>query len=112
MPGARLVKCFNTLTAGFQAEAAERREADRVAMFLAGEDAEAKRVVARLIADCRFEPVDVGGWSEVWIMEAPRRPGAVYGEEYRASEARLIAEAVKTEPERARELAQELKVHY
>ena len=112
MPGARLVKCFNTLTAGFQAEAAERREADRVAMFLAGEDAEAKRVVARLIADCRFEPVDVGGWSEVWIMEAPRRPGAVYGEEYRASEARLIAEAVKTEPERARELAQELKVRY
>ena len=81
-------------------------------MFLAGEDAEAKRTVARFIAVCGFEPVDVGGWSEVWIMEAPRRPGAVYGEEYRASEARLIAEAVKTGPERARKLAQELKVRY
>lgn len=38
MPGWRLVKSYNTLTAGFQAEAAGRGEADRVAMFLAGED--------------------------------------------------------------------------
>lgn len=102
MPGARLVKAYNTMTAGFQAMAAGR--ADRVAMFFAGEDAEAKRVVAGLIGDSGFEPVDVGGFSEVWILEAPRRPGAVYGEEYRP------AEAIRRDPERAARLARELRV--
>jgi hypothetical protein len=55
----------------------------------AGEDAPAKRVVAQLINDSGFAPVDLGGWATVRSMEAPRRPGAVYGEEYRLAEARL-----------------------
>lgn len=105
--GARLVKSYNTLTAGFQAEAAGR--ADRAPMFYAGEDADAKEVVAGLIADSGFEPVDVGGWGEVWIMEAPRRPGAVYGEEYRPEAAREIAAAVRRDPEEAARLARECK---
>jgi hypothetical protein len=28
-------------------------------------------------------------------MEAPRRPGAVYGEEYRPADGRAVAEAVR-----------------
>jgi predicted dinucleotide-binding enzyme len=80
--GSRLVKAYNTLTAGFQAASAGRTGPERVVMFYAGEDAEAKRVVARLIEDSGFAPVDVGGWAEVSVMEAPRRPGGVYGEEY------------------------------
>ena len=110
MPSARLVKAYNTLTAGFQAEAAGRTGPDRVAMFLAGEDREAKQVVARLISDSGFGPVDVGGWGEVWIMEAPRRPGAVYGEEYRLAEATEIAEAVRDDPARAAQLAEQYKI--
>lgn len=109
-PGARLVKAYNTLTAAFQAEAASRPADNRVAMFYAGEDAEAKRVVARLIADSGFEPIDVGGWAEVGIVEAPRRPGSVYGEEYRPAQAREIAEAVRKDPARAAQLAQECAV--
>jgi len=108
--GGRLVKSYNTMTAGFQAAAAGRTGPDRVAMFYAGEDAEAKRVVAGLIGDSGFEPVDVGGWAEVWIMEAPRRDGAVYGEEYRPDGARRIAEAVKTDPAEASRLAREYRV--
>ena len=91
MPGARLVKAFNTLTSSFQGEAGGRG----VAMFLAGEDADAKQIVAGLIRDIGFEPVDVGGFAEVPIMEAPRRDGAVYGEEYRLPEAEKVIEAVK-----------------
>ncbi|MBV9279809.1 MAG: NAD(P)-binding domain-containing protein [Chloroflexi bacterium] len=110
MPGARPVKSYNTLTAGYQAEAAGRSGADRIAMFYAGEDEEAKRTVAGLIADSGFEPVDIGGWAQVRIMEAPRRPGAVYGEAYHPVEARKIAAAVRTDPERAGELARQLRI--
>ena len=106
MPGARLVKAFNTLTSGFQGEAAGRG----VAMFLAGEDAEAKRLVAGLIGDIGFEPVDVGGWAEVPIMEAPRRDGAVYGEEYSSADGRRIAEALRADADQAAALAVELRL--
>ena len=106
MPGARLVKSFNTLTSSFQGEAAGRG----VAMFLAGEDADAKQLVAGLIRDIGFEAVDVGGWAEVPIMEAPRRDGAVYGEEYSGADGHRIAEALRDDPDAAAKLALELRV--
>ena len=109
LPGARHVKAFNTLTAGFQAAAAGRTGEERAAMFLAGEDAPAKETVSALIEAIGFAPVDVGGWDAVWIMEAPRRPGAVYGEEYRPAAAQRIAAAVRTDPSLASRLADELK---
>ena len=94
MPRARLVKAFNTLTAGFQAEAAGRTGPDRVAMFMAGDDAEAKRVVATLIDDAGFVAIDIGGLADAAPMEAPRRPGAVYGEEYHEADAREFVAAL------------------
>ena len=96
MPGASLVKAYNTLTAGFQAEAAGRTGLDRVVMFYAGEDASAKQVVAQLIEDSGFTAVDLGGWETVKYMEAPRRPGAVYGEEYHLPDARAFVARVQT----------------
>jgi hypothetical protein len=93
MPGARYTKSFNTLTAGFQAEAAGREP--RVVQWLCGDDAEAKAVVAGLIRDAGFEPVDLGGTATCAVMEAPRRPGAVYGEEYRLPDAQAVVEAVR-----------------
>ncbi len=110
MPGARLVKAYNTLTAAFQAAAAARPVGERAAMFYAGEDAAAKQTVAQLIEDSGFEPVDIGGWTEVWIMEPPRREGAVYGEEYRPAQAREIAAAIRDTPQLAGELAGRYKV--
>jgi predicted dinucleotide-binding enzyme len=94
MPGARLVKSFNTLTAGFQESEAGRPD-PRVVLFLCGDDKDAKEVVAGLIRDAGFEPVDVGGLADAAVMEAPRRPGAVYGEEYRLADARAVVEAVR-----------------
>jgi predicted dinucleotide-binding enzyme len=87
MPGARYTKAFNTLTAGFQAEAAGRSGAERAVLFLCGDDEGAKAILAGLIEDLGFAPVDVGGVAEAAIMEAPRRKGAVYGEEYREADA-------------------------
>jgi 8-hydroxy-5-deazaflavin:NADPH oxidoreductase len=39
--------------------------------------------------------VDVGGTADCAVMEAPRRPGAVYGEEYRLADASAVLEAVR-----------------
>lgn len=110
LPGARLVKAFNTLTAGFQAAVGDGSVAEPVAMFYAGEDAEAKQLAAALITDCRFVPVDIGGWQEVAIMEAPRRSGAVYGEAYEPEAARRIATVARKDPAEAARLADSLKL--
>ena len=96
MPGARYTKSFNTLTSSFQAEAAGRPEGDRVVQWICGDDAGAKEVVARLIADAGYAPVDLGGTADAAVIEAPQRPGAVYGEEYRLPEAEQVVEAVRT----------------
>jgi 8-hydroxy-5-deazaflavin:NADPH oxidoreductase len=95
MPGARYTKSFNTLTSAFQAQTAGRKGDDRVVQWLCGDDAEAKRVVAGLIEDAGFVPVDLGGTAGCAVMEAPRRPGAVYGEEYHAAAAQAVVEAVR-----------------
>jgi 8-hydroxy-5-deazaflavin:NADPH oxidoreductase len=95
LSGAKVVKSFNTLTAAFQQEAAGRTGSERVAMFLAGDDAEAKALVAGLIDDAGFDPVNAGTAAESSILEAPRRLGAVYGEEYRLPEAQAAVEAAR-----------------
>jgi predicted dinucleotide-binding enzyme len=97
MHGARYTKAFNTLTSGFQAESAGRTGPDRVVMFLCGDDDEAKRVVAGLIDDAGFTPIDVGGTADAAPMEAPRRPGAVYGEEVHEDEARAFVESLRAQ---------------
>ncbi len=87
--GVRLVKAYNTMTSGFQAEAAGRTGPDRVVMFYAGDDEEANRVISSLIEDSGFDPVYVGSLTgDVVWMEPPRREGALYGEEFHLHEAR------------------------
>lgn len=93
MPGAHYTKSLNTLTSRFQVEVAHRNP--RVVQWLCGDDEEAKQVVAGLIRDAGYEPVDFGGTEGCAVMEAPRRDGSVYGEEYRLAEARQVVEAVK-----------------
>ena len=73
MPGARLVKAYNTLTAGFQAAAAGRTGPDRVVMFLCGDDEVAKAVVCGLIIDTGFTSFDVG------LLADERRPDDQHG---------------------------------
>jgi 8-hydroxy-5-deazaflavin:NADPH oxidoreductase len=94
LPGARYTKSFNTLTAGFQADSAGRTGDDRVVQWLCGDDAGAKAIVAGLIDDAGYFPVDLGGIDDCAVMEAPRRPGSVYGEEYRAADALAVVNAV------------------
>ena len=94
LDGALYTKSFNTLTSTFQAETAFRPEPERVVQWVCGDDAVAKQIVMGLIADAGYAPVDVGTNADAAVMEAPRRPGAVYGEEYRLPDAEKVVEAV------------------
>jgi 8-hydroxy-5-deazaflavin:NADPH oxidoreductase len=95
MPGARYVRGFNTLTADFQAKASTRPRDQRAVLFICGDYPAAKGIVAKLIEDAGFAAVDLGSNADAAVMEAPRRPGSVYGEEYRLPEARAVAAAVR-----------------
>jgi predicted dinucleotide-binding enzyme len=94
MPGARCVRAFNTLTSNFQAAASGRPSLERAVLFLCGDYPEAKRIVAHLIEDAGFAPVDLGSAADAAVMEAPRRAGAVWGEEYRLPEAQAVIAAL------------------
>jgi predicted dinucleotide-binding enzyme len=95
MPGAAYTKCFNTLTSAFQAAAATRTGGERVVQWIAGDDADAKAAVAELVGKAGYVPVDLAGIDGCGVMEAPRRAGAVYGEEYRQAEAAAVVAAVR-----------------
>nr|WP_244203009.1 NADP oxidoreductase [Streptomyces rhizosphaericus] len=59
LPGARVVKAFNSLHAQFIAPD-PRHEAGRQVLFLAGDDADAKHTVRDLTSEFGFAPVDLG----------------------------------------------------
>ena len=62
LPGARLVKAFNHLRAPDLATRGDARlpVEERTALFLAGDDEEAKRVVAAIVDDVGFAAIDTG----------------------------------------------------
>jgi predicted dinucleotide-binding enzyme len=65
VPGARLVKAFNTIFYKRLANDGKPKGApDRLAIFVAGDDAGAKKTVAQLIDEIGFDAVDVGSLHE------------------------------------------------
>jgi 8-hydroxy-5-deazaflavin:NADPH oxidoreductase len=95
MPGARYLKCFNTLTAKFQAQVVTRVDDDRVVQWIAGDDGDAVRILVPLVRDMGYAPVWLGGLDRCAAMESPRRGGTVYGEEYRLPDALTVVEAIR-----------------
>ena len=59
LPGARVVKAFNTLYYKVLEQAPQEPDGNRV-IFLSGDDAAAKQTVRDLIAEVGFAPVDLG----------------------------------------------------
>jgi predicted dinucleotide-binding enzyme len=88
LPGARVVKAFNTmnyrlLDSGGRPDAPAE---ERLAIFVAGDDAEAEDVVAGLIEELGFAPVDTGGLADGGRRQQPGTP--VYGADLTAAQAR------------------------
>jgi predicted dinucleotide-binding enzyme len=76
LPGARLVKAFNTI---WFRHLAERGRPDlpvgeRHAIFVAGDDEDAKRVVTRLIEEIGFGAVDTGSLAVGGQRQQPNTP--------------------------------------
>ena len=88
LAGARIVKAFNTMY--FETLAAQGR-ADRpidgrLALFVAGDDADAKALVSRLIEEIGFAPIDTGRLSDGGRVQQPG--SAIYNHPMTAADAR------------------------
>ena len=67
--GARVVKAFNTAFAQVYQEESRLFGSRRAAMLYCGDDGEAKAIVAKLINDVGFEPVDSGPLTSARYLE-------------------------------------------
>ena len=76
LPGARLVKAFNTIHYQHLATAGrpDLPVAQRHAIFVAGDDEEAKSTVMKLIESIGFAPVDTGSLREGGRRQQPGSP--------------------------------------
>jgi hypothetical protein len=90
LPGARIVKAFNTIWSKHLAEQGSTALplSERRAIFVAGDDAGAKAVVSRLIEEIGFVPVDTGALREGGRSQEPGT--AVYNREIRGADAALL----------------------
>ena len=93
MPGARLVKAFNTMGASNLRSGAFKSGKERWSIFVAGDDAEAKGIVSRLVEDIGFVPIDTGFLKEGGRMQQPRSP--VYTKLLTEEQARAILQSQK-----------------
>jgi 8-hydroxy-5-deazaflavin:NADPH oxidoreductase len=113
IPGARLVKAFNTIYYEHLAMRGRKElpVQERHAIYLAGDDVQAKQVVARLIEEIGFAPVDTGSLHDGGQLQQP--DSLIYNQTFTAREARSflrnqLHKLVDTLPDGA--LAQALEI--
>ena len=91
LPGARIVRAFNTMSYRiFAAEA--NRAGERMAIPLAGDDKEALATASMLVLDAGFDPVVVGSLARAKDFA---QGGPLYGQQLTAQEFRKRLEAMK-----------------
>jgi predicted dinucleotide-binding enzyme len=71
IPSARLVKAFNTMYYETLRTGGRKSEDERLVLFVAGDDTDAKAVVSRLIDEIGFTPVDTGSLREGGRKQQP-----------------------------------------
>ncbi len=95
LPGSRVVKAFNTIyfknlaTQGKPTEPAETR----LAIFISGDDVEAKAIVASLIDQIGFTAIDMGNLREGSRQQEPGSP--IYAQSLTATQARQFLTAAQ-----------------
>lgn len=67
LPGAKLAKAFNTI--GFENYTTAAARTVPVAMFVAGDDPDAKRAAMALASEIGFRPEDAGGIANAKVLE-------------------------------------------
>jgi predicted dinucleotide-binding enzyme len=96
LPGAHLVKAFNTLFARDLASSGrpDLPVDERTAILLAGDDPQAKELVSRLVEEIGFAPVDTGGLRDGGRLQQPGSP--LYARRLTGAEARAALRAAQT----------------
>jgi len=89
LPGARLVRAFNAISASTMGEA--HKAPGRIGMPLASDDADAIALASELIREIGYEPVPVGGLA----MGKYLMPGTPLAGEHSPAEIRRIAATLK-----------------
>ncbi|GAA4683691.1 NADPH-dependent F420 reductase [Phytohabitans rumicis] len=93
LPGAKVVKAFNTMTAGHLLGLGRPSgDPTRIGLPVAGDDADAKRTVMDLVNELGFDPVDAGTLDESWRQQ-PDTP--VHGADLGAAKIREGLAAAK-----------------
>ena len=82
LPGTRLVRAFNTMSYKIFASEANRPD-PKLAVPIAGDDADAVRVAAALVRTAGFDPVVVGKLADAKLFQ---RGGPGYGQQVSAAE--------------------------
>jgi predicted dinucleotide-binding enzyme len=97
LPTSKVVKAFNHITAAaLTADAQPAGTPNRRALAIAGDDAEAKAIVARLIDEFGFDVVDLGPLSDSWRIQRDT-PG--YGPRRTAEQLRRDLAAAQRPPQ-------------
>ncbi len=89
LPGAHLVRAFNAISAAQMGQA--YKDAGKVGMPIASDDAKAAEVASKLIRDVGYEPVLIGGLEKGKFL----MPGTPLAGEHSAAEIRQIAAGLK-----------------
>ncbi len=84
LPGSRVVKAFNTMGWKTLETSGRPSSKDRLAVFVAGDDAAAKATVAKLIEEIGFAALDTGSLRDGGRRQQPGSP--IYGRPMTASE--------------------------
>jgi 8-hydroxy-5-deazaflavin:NADPH oxidoreductase len=91
LPGARIVRAFNSMGYKFFASEANR-SGERMAIPLAGDDKEALATASKIVLDAGFDPVVVGSLARAKDFA---QGGPLYGQQLTAQEFRKRVEALK-----------------
>lgn len=88
LPGARVVKAFNTMYYATLAQAGDpsKPNDERLALFVAADDEDAKRLVSDLIDQLGFAAIDTGGLADGGRRQQPGSP--IYNVELTGAQAR------------------------
>ncbi len=93
LAGAKVVKAFNAILQGdLEKDGRPTGAPDRRALPIAGDDAQAKQIVTRLIDDFGFDTVDAGPLSEGWRFERAKPAYCIALEVARLKQALAAAE--------------------
>jgi 8-hydroxy-5-deazaflavin:NADPH oxidoreductase len=88
IPGARLVKAFNTMYFETLRTGGRPSGPDRLVLFIAGDDSEAKEIVGQLIEEIGFASVDTGFLHEGGRLQQPG--SSIYNVPITVEEARRL----------------------